>query len=72
MTMHKYLLPPAAEEFIAKNLTAVGIPYEDAYLVATLMIQSDLAGADGHGIFRLPAYITVSYTHLTLPTKRIV
>jgi len=57
MTMHKYLLPPAAEEFIAKNLTAVGIPYEDAYLVATLMIQSDLAGADGHGIFRLPAYI---------------
>lgn len=55
--MYKYLLSMVAEEFIAKNLMAVGIPQEDAYLVANLMIQSDLSGADGHGIFRLPAYI---------------
>jgi len=55
--MYKYLLPVAAENFIAKNLIAVGIPQDSAFLVANLMIQSDLVGADGHGIFRLPAYI---------------
>lgn len=46
-----------AESFIKKNFVAVGVPEVDAELVAKLMIQSDLAGADGHGIFRLPSYI---------------
>lgn len=46
-----------AELFIKKNFVAVGVPEVDAELVAKLMIQSDLAGADGHGIFRLPSYI---------------
>ena len=31
----------------------------------------DLTGPDGNA-FALMAYATVSYTHLTLPTKRIV
>ncbi|BEI43331.1 MULTISPECIES: Ldh family oxidoreductase [unclassified Polynucleobacter] len=46
-----------AQEFISNALIANQIPYADALLVADLMIQSDLVGADGHGIFRLPAYI---------------
>ena len=52
-----YLSVGAAEDFIANTLSAVGVPKSDAVIVANLMIQSDLAGADGHGIFRLPAYI---------------
>src|SRR3954471_15798468 len=32
------------------------MPAEDAASVAELMLRSDLAGADGHGIFRLPLY----------------
>ncbi len=46
-----------AEDFIKHNFIAVGVPETDAKIVASLMIQSDLVGADGHGIFRLPAYM---------------
>jgi len=57
--MSEYFLSvSAAKDFIANNLIAVGVPKSDAVIVANLMIQSDLAGADGHGIFRLPAYVT--------------
>lgn len=56
--MSEYFLSvSAAKDFIANNLIAVGVPKSDAFIVANLMIQSDLAGADGHGIFRLPAYV---------------
>lgn len=53
----KYLPLHKAEEFIATVLKANQVPSADAELVAQLMIQSDIVGADGHGIFRLPAYI---------------
>lgn len=46
-----------AEEFIAKVLHANKVPAADAKVIAQLMVKSDLVGADGHGIFRLPAYI---------------
>lgn len=52
-----FLSVSAAVDFITNNLVAVGVPQSDALIVANLMVQSDLAGADGHGIFRLPAYI---------------
>lgn len=53
----KYLPIDKAEEFIATALQANLVPAADAKRVAQLMIQSDMVGADGHGIFRLPAYI---------------
>ena len=53
----KYLPIDKAEEFIATALQANQVPAADAKRVAQLMIQSDMVGADGHGIFRLPAYI---------------
>lgn len=46
-----------AEEFIANALQANQVPAADAKTIAQLMVKSDLVGADGHGIFRLPAYI---------------
>jgi LDH2 family malate/lactate/ureidoglycolate dehydrogenase len=46
-----------ATQFIADVFIANGVPPLDAKTVAYLMVQSDLAGADGHGIFRLPAYV---------------
>ena len=52
-----YLPITQAEEFIANALRANQVPTADAKVVAQLMIKSDLVGADGHGIFRLPAYI---------------
>jgi L-2-hydroxycarboxylate dehydrogenase (NAD+) len=43
--------------FAADAYRAVGVPAEDAAAAAELMLRSDLAGADGHGVFRLPQYI---------------
>src|SRR5947209_8624482 len=45
------------EAFVARALTALGLPASDAEQVARLMILADLRGADGHGIFRLPQYV---------------
>jgi len=57
MTATKYLSIAKAEQFIAKALVALDVPSDDAFIVAQLMIKSDLVGADGHGLFRLPAYL---------------
>src|SRR5438105_7842159 len=43
--------------FIASAYRAVGIPESDAAKAAELMAASDISGADGHGVFRLPQYI---------------
>ena len=57
MATTKYLSIGDAEQFIAKALVANDVPSADALIVAQLMVRSDLVGADGHGLFRLPAYI---------------
>src|SRR5260221_10397711 len=44
-------------EFIASAYRAAGIEAADARKAAELMAQSDISGADGHGVFRLPQYI---------------
>ena len=49
---HKTLI-----EFIAAGYRAADIPEADAQKAAELMAQSDISGADGHGVFRLPQYI---------------
>ena len=43
--------------FTRKAFEQVGVPQEDAAQIAALMIEADLQGSDGHGIFRLPQYI---------------
>ena len=53
----KYLSIADAEAFISKALQSQKVPTIDAGIIANLMVQSDLVGADGHGIFRLPAYL---------------
>ncbi len=43
--------------FIASAFEAVVVPRADAKVIAQLMVQADLNGSDGHGVFRLPQYI---------------
>jgi L-2-hydroxycarboxylate dehydrogenase (NAD+) len=57
MSVIKYLPIAQAEQFIAQALMSVAVPESDALTVAQLMIKSDLVGADGHGLFRLPSYL---------------
>ncbi len=50
---------PAAllSAFTLKALVRAGVPQRDAHTIAELMLEADLQGSDGHGIFRLPQYI---------------
>jgi L-2-hydroxycarboxylate dehydrogenase (NAD+) len=51
-------IPAAAlTRFIAAAYRAVGISAAAAERAAQLMAASDISGADGHGVFRLPQYI---------------
>ena len=43
--------------FITDAFVAVGLPPQDAAIVAARMVEADVIGADGHGVFRLPQYI---------------
>ncbi|MBU3615683.1 Ldh family oxidoreductase [Polynucleobacter sp. JS-Polo-80-F4] len=52
-----YLSIIDAERFISSALQSENVPASDADITASLMVKSDLVGADGHGIFRLPAYL---------------
>lgn len=52
------LAPVAAlTGFIAEVYAAHGMPEGDASTVAGHMVEADLHGADGHGVFRLPRYV---------------
>jgi LDH2 family malate/lactate/ureidoglycolate dehydrogenase len=44
------------EEFTASVMRALGLPHEDAATVATLMVEADMQGSDGHGVIRLAPY----------------
>ena len=44
-------------KFTRDAFRQVGVPDDDAASIAELMIEADLQGSDGHGIFRLPQYI---------------
>ncbi|HET7035694.1 MAG TPA: Ldh family oxidoreductase [Thermomicrobiaceae bacterium] len=52
----RYPAEPLAE-FAAAALRRVGLPDEDAALVADTLLKSDLRGHSSHGIFRLPWYV---------------
>jgi len=48
---------PALADFMARAFVAAGLPGADAAIVAGLMAEADLVGADAHGVFRLPQYV---------------
>jgi LDH2 family malate/lactate/ureidoglycolate dehydrogenase len=47
----------AITAFIRDSLLKVGLSEQDAARSAELMVAADLAGADAHGVFRLPHYV---------------
>ena len=65
-------------------LSAIGCDEETARFVALHLVDANIKGVESHGVMRLIQYVEqanegyfqprgpVSYTHLTLPTKRIV
>ena len=63
--------PAAMIAFIAEVLATCGLRDADARRVGTLMVEADLIGAGGHGIFRLPQYVRRLRAGGTNPTPEI-
>lgn len=57
--------------FIADVLATCGLRGPDAERVGMLMVEADLVGAGGHGIFRLPQYVRRLRAGGTNPTPDI-
>ena len=55
--MGRVISAEVLRDFARRAFLAAGLPEADAAVVAGLMIEADLVGADAHGIFRLPQYI---------------
>ena len=50
--------PADLASFITRAFVAAGLPTGDAEDVAARMVEADVIGADAHGVFRLPQYVT--------------
>ena len=48
----------AITALIVDAMIKIGVSAADAVKIAELMLEADLIGADAHGVFRLPQYIT--------------
>ena len=52
------LVPAARLGSISINIfTAIGLKADKAQIIANLLIESNLAGHDSHGVLRLPQYV---------------
>lgn len=49
--------PAGARRWVAQVTERVGIPAADAELLADGLVQANLCGMDGHGLFFLPVYV---------------
>lgn len=49
---------PRLSAFVVDVLAAVGVPREDATIVADCLLAANLSGIDSHGVVRLAHYIT--------------
>ena len=45
------------KEFCSQAYTKVGVPADEAEIIAGLLARSDLRGVETHGVTRLPIYI---------------
>ncbi|BCF95050.1 Ldh family oxidoreductase [Paraburkholderia largidicola] len=59
MTHNKSSLATPAElhTFVGAALRAADLPAGDAEAIASLMVQADMQGSDGHGVIRLSQYV---------------
>ncbi len=56
--------------FAEKLLSSAGVPPEDSQLVARLLLKADLHGYAGHGISRIPSYVSRIRAGLTRLQER--
>lgn len=57
MPSTKHLRPEALRTACVTLLRAVGVPEDQAAVVADVLVRADLRGIASHGVMRLPAYV---------------
>src|SRR5436190_3103218 len=59
--------PSAARKFVQEVLEKNSVPPHNASIVAKCLVEADLRGLEGHGINRIPSYITRIHQHVLDP-----
>jgi ureidoglycolate dehydrogenase (NAD+) len=54
--MSKSIAPDGLDRFVRNTLQAVGVPADDAAIVADCLVYANLSGVDSHGVVRLAHY----------------
>jgi L-2-hydroxycarboxylate dehydrogenase (NAD+) len=66
-------IPTAAvRSLIVDAMSKAGVPKDDAFMIAELMLEADLIGADAHGVFRLMQYVQRLKLGSTNPQPNII
>jgi LDH2 family malate/lactate/ureidoglycolate dehydrogenase len=47
----------ALVDFVAVVLGRLGVPHDDAVLIASALVEADLRGVESHGVVRFPIYV---------------
>ena len=72
MTQTLYFAPDALISYASGVFQNVGLPVEDADIVAADLVRSNLRGIDSHGISRIPMYLERLQRGLVNPRPNIV
>ena len=65
---HVLLRADDLRHYASALLRAGGFTEPQARQTAELLVWANIRGVESHGVLRIPRYVAVSYTHLTLPT----
>jgi LDH2 family malate/lactate/ureidoglycolate dehydrogenase len=66
------LIPaPGLRTFATRVFTELGVPVEDAAIVADSLVEADLRGVSSHGVLRIPSYVKRILDGGTSPLTRI-
>ena len=57
--------------FVARLLTALGLPEADAESVAEVLVEADLRGVESHGTTRVAGYVSMMRSGLLNPTPKM-
>jgi LDH2 family malate/lactate/ureidoglycolate dehydrogenase len=67
MSSTKLFMPEALHTACSTLFRAVGVPEDQASIVADVLVRADLRGTASHGVLRLPAYVHKIQTGLLKP-----
>ena len=65
------VMPDRLKEFATKVFTKMGVPAEDAVIVADGLVAADIRGVRSHGVARLHMYVNRLETGIMKPVSEV-